>query len=282
MPSLANLVYRTDDATRWGLGAGSDLAAVTIDLNFWTLWSAVNSLQNSPSRARGIDFIALTGGNQLMIHLTDHSVQGPFVVPTEIWNPRGNWAPSTTYAPLDVVSNNGALYLVNVQHVSGATFNAFANDGLGHNLYTLLLAQPQDELPAGGTVGQRLAKSTGSPYATQWESDKVRLALYVEGSPSSGELLLQYASVDHMTLPAGLTGSVAYASVPATAATTFTISQNGSAIGSITFHSSPHATVAFPTTVNIVPGDVITLTAPGIPDATLGNISFGIVALLTE
>ena len=279
---LANLTYRTDDATRWGSGQGSDLAAVTIDLNFWNLWSAVHSLQVSPTPARGIDFIALVGGNQLFVHLTDHSIQGPFVVPTEIWNPRGTWLPFINYAPLDVVGDNGSLYLVNIQHTSAATFSPSANDGLGHNLYTLLLEQPADELPAGGTIGQRLVKSSGSPYKTAWESDKVRLAVYVEGQPSAGELLLQFASMDHMTLPNGLTGSVVYAGIDAVAPASFTLNLNGNPIANINFGVSPHATVTMPGAVNVVPGDILTLVAPGTPDAALANLSFSLVALLTE
>jgi hypothetical protein len=282
MPLISNLVYRTDDATRWGNGQGSDLAAVTIDLNFWTLWSAIHSMQLSPISARSIDFISLSAGNQLYVHLTDHSIQGPFTVPTEIWNPRGTWLPSVNYAPLDVVGDNGSLYLVNIQHTSAGTFNAFATDGLGHNLYTLLLEQPADELPAGGTVGQRLVKSSGSPFVTTWESDKRVLALYVEGPPNAGETLLQFAVVDHMTLPSGLTGSVAYAGIAASADTVFTINQNGNPIGTITFHTSPHSTVSFTASINLVPGDIITLVAPAVADATLANISFSFVALLTE
>jgi hypothetical protein len=279
---LANLVFRTDDATRWGAGQGSDLAAVTVDINFWTLWSAIHSLQVSPVAARSIDFITLVGGNQLFIHLTDHSIQGPFVVPTEIWNPRGTWLPAVNYAPLDVVGFDGSLYLVNIQHTSAGTFSSAATDGLGHNLYTLLLEQPADELPTGGTIGQRLIKASGSPFNTTWESDKVRLALYVEGLPNGGETLLQYAAVDHMTFPSGLAGSVAFAGVEATAPATFTINQNGSPIGTITFGNSPHVTVSFSASINIVPGDILTLVAPSVQDATLSNLSFSLVALLTE
>jgi hypothetical protein len=279
---VANLVYRTDDITRWGSGQGSDLAAVTIDLNFWTLWQAIQTMQNNPATGRGIDYISQVQGDQLFVHLTDHSVLGPFTVPTSIWNARGNWFPNVTYAPLDVVGENGALYLVNIAHTSATTFNPNATDGLGHNLYTLLLEQPQDELPAGGTVGQRLVKSSGSPYVTKWESDKVRLSLYIEGPPQAGEVVLQYGAVDHMTLPAGLAGSVVYAQIEATAQATFELTQNGNVIGTITFGHSPTITVSFPVAINIVPGDVLQLIAPSPQDVSLANISFTLVALLAE
>lgn len=283
---VANLTYRTNDATRWGTGAGADLAAVTIDLNFWILWSALSSVQSSiPAAGRSIDYIALTGGNSLMIHLTDHSVQGPFVVPSEIWNPRGNWAATTVYAPLDVISENGSLYLVNVAHTSGSTFNALANDGLGHNLYTLLLAQPADTLPTSGVIGQKLVYTGGSPAFAAWENEYVRLALFVPGQPSAGTTLLQYCVTDHMQLPIGLLGSVAYSAVPSLTTQSYPIFQNGNPIGAIIFNgsgSSPSdVDVAFTTVINLSPGDILTINAPAAPDVNQANISITLLATLT-
>lgn len=279
---VANLTYRTDDITRWGSGAGSDLAAVTIDLNFWILWDALNTLERNPATGRGIDFISMVSGNQLFVHLTDHTVLGPFTVPTAIWNPRGNWFSGITYAPLDVVSENGALYLINVPHTSAGTFNPNANDGLGHQLYTLLLEQPQNEIPTGGTIGQRLVKASGSPFAMQWDSDRIRLALFIGGQPDDGELVLQYPITDNMTIPAGFAGSVAYAAVDSSAPAVFQVNIDGAAIGTITFHGSPHATAQLSADVHCVPGNVLTITAPSPQDATLANISLNLVANLTQ
>lgn len=280
---VANLVYRTDDLSRWGLGQGSDLAAVTIDINFWTLWSAIDALQSQvvSNSTTSIDYIS-TVGNLLYIHLTNHAVEGPFAIPVQFWRPRGNWGPITAYLPLDVVSVDGKLYIVNSALTSAATFNAFATDGAGHFIYTLLLEQPMNELPINGTPGQRLVKLTGSPYTSEWASDLIRMCLFVEGFPNSGELVLQYAVTDHFTLPIGLAGSVVFSLVDATSTAVFVINQNGFPIGQIIFTPSPNeATVVFSATVHCVPGDIITITAPNPADATLANISFSIVGALT-
>jgi hypothetical protein len=42
---VGSLTYRTDDLTRWGTGQGSDLDAPVIDLNFWTLFDAIRTLE---------------------------------------------------------------------------------------------------------------------------------------------------------------------------------------------------------------------------------------------
>jgi len=278
------LVYRTDDVTRWGLGQGSDLAAVTIDLDFWYLFSALDTLESTvaANTTVSIDFIS-TVGNKLYVHLTNHAVEGPFTIPALFWAPKGNWAPATIYNPLDVVSNDGALYIVNVTHTSAGTFSVFATDGLGHDLYTLLLEQPMNELPLGGTPGQRLAKSTNSPYQTEWVTDFVRLAIFVEGQPLPNEEVAQYNVVDHMFFPAGLVGSIAYSGSITHSAVSWTINKNGAPIGTIDFNGPSPATVnaTFSTQVTLVPGDIITVIAPAIPDTVQANISITLVASLT-
>jgi hypothetical protein len=281
---VASLTYRTNDVTRWGGGLGSDLSATQVDLNFWTLFSAVQALEDHTSVfGAGIDFINQpSGGNLFFIHLTDHRVLGPFVIPTAQWNPRGNWAPNTNYAAYDVVSNNGSAYLITIPHTSGSVFSALSTDGNGHLLYNLLLEQPANELPVSGTPGQRLVKSTSSPYTSEWLSDHIRLALFIGGKPNNGELVLQYAVSDNMTLPTGLIGSVFFANTEPSAPATFQINRNGAAIGTFTFEiSPPGVAVAFSADIPCIAGDIITITAPSPQDVSLADISLSVVAALT-
>lgn len=282
---VTSLTYRTDDVTRWGGGNGSDLAAVQVDLNFWTLFSAVQALEDHADGAgAGIDFINQpAAGNLFFVHLTDHRVLGPFVIPTAQWNPRGEWQPTTAYAAYDVVYEDGSLYLITIPHTSGSTFSAFSTDGLGHLLYNLVLQQPADELPVGGTPGQRLIKSSSSPYKTEWGSDFIRLNCFVEGLPQPSELLMQYLVTDHMFLPQNLTGTVIFQSIQSATTVVYTLAQNGNVIGTITFEGpSPiDILVSFPTDVFFIPGDVLTLTAPPSPDLAQQDLSFTFLATLT-
>ena len=279
----ASLVFRTDDPARWGGGQGSDLAAVTIDLNFWTLFSAVQALEDHQSVGAGIDYINQpAGGNLFYIHLTDHRVLGPFVIPSSQWNPRGEWEPITTYAAYDVVSHDGALYLIVIPHTSGTTFSAFATDGQGHLLYNLLLAEPANGVPPNGTRGQRLVATAGSP-ASEWQNDFIRLHVFVEGQPNPAETLLQYTVTDDMTLPINLEGSVFYQRIPSVTNVVYEIAKNGTSIGTIEFDgpSPVDILVTFTTAVTFVPGDILTLIGPTTPDAVQLDISFTLLATLT-
>lgn len=276
---VSSLTFRTDDFTRWGAGQGSDLAANVIDLDFWNLFSAVEALEDAQSVSAGIDFIVMQG-NQLFVHLTDHRVLGPFTVPATVWNPRGEWQPLTNYFPLDVVSHNGQLFVVNVSHTSASTFSVLATDGQGHALYTLLLDNPANALPDNGTPGQRLAKASDSPFVTEWVSDLVRMALFIGGQPSAGELVLQYVATDSFTFPIGLAGSAAFSAANASTPSTFQINKNGAPIGQIVFGPSPLVDVEFPAQISIVPGDVIAIVAPSIQDPTLADISLSLVGQL--
>src|ERR1035437_90721 len=235
---VASLVYRTTDATRWGGGQGSDLTATTIDQNFWKLFGAVDALQRLNIGA-GIDYINQpSGGNLFFIHLTNHAVLGPFTIPSSNWNPKGPWAPANVYAVYDTVTNNGSLYLVLVAHTSAGTFSVNADDSLGHNIYSLLLASPANSQPTGGSAGQRLVKNSATHYDMAWVSDLIRMALYIEGHPDPGETVMQYMVVDNMTLPASLTGTVVYQGTPTTVPCSYTINKNGSVIGTIGFSGS--------------------------------------------
>jgi hypothetical protein len=277
------IIYRTPGV--WGGGQGSNLTAAQVDENFFDLFSAITALQDhSLTSENQIDYFA-TAGNQLYVHMMNHEVFGPYTLPTAQWNFRGPWTALTTYNFMDVFTANGAVYLVifpptGTPYTSASTFSANANDGSGHNYYGLLLAQPEDELPTGGTVGQVLAMATGSPYNTEWSSLTRVFGLFVAGTPLSDELLLQYIIPEEMTFPSGLTGSEAYCGTEPTTDQVFNLYQNGVAIGSITFSPSPSTNFTLTAAVTFNPGDKLTLVAPSSVDPHMANISITLVATL--
>ncbi len=280
---VASLTYRTNDNTRWGGGQGFDLAAVQIDINFWTLFSAVQALEDHREFAAGIDFITQpTNGNIFYVHLTDHRVLGPFTIPTSKWQPRGTWAATTPYALYDTVGFNGQLYLVITPHTSGSVFSPFSTDGHGNLLYVLILDQPTNSIPLNGVVGQYLARAAGSPLFTEWRDYRIRLTVTIEDQPIANELIFQYPVVETMVLPAGLVGSAFFSAVGTSSNVQYGLYLNGSFIGAINFNGpSPETvTVDFPVDVTLVEEDVLTLRAPTVPDISQADISFTIVAIL--
>jgi hypothetical protein len=160
------ILYRTAGA--WGPGTGANLSAVQVDGNFYDLATRVRDIELHPAAPTQITaFNAI--GNQLYIHMSDGTVQGPLTLPVVRWRSRGQWQPSTVYSVDDViVAPDSSTYLVMVTHTSGTTFAAGANDGQGHTFYSLLLQVPSLNIPAGGANGAVLTKNSPNSYDLVW------------------------------------------------------------------------------------------------------------------
>jgi len=180
------IVYRTDDLTRWGSGKGANLTASEVDLNFWQLLQIVAGI--SPEPPVSIEAFIVSGAS-FYVNLTDGSTLGPYALPVTSWTFRGAWSATTAYVQSDVVTESGACYLVLYTHTSAATFDPNANNGLGQNYYGLLTPGPQG-VPAGGAIGQVLAKLSSTDYDTTWINNPV------PAGGSTGEILRKASAAD--------------------------------------------------------------------------------------
>ena len=278
-----SITYRTTDDARWGSGQGSNLAPHQIDVNFWVLYSQLQTLLSEIALTASIDSFQVIG-NQLYVHLTNHTILGPYTLPQATWNFRGQWAPTTEYFVNDVFQYGDVVYIVLFHHTSAGTFDPFANDGSGHDYYQALLQAPSNGLPDGGIPGQVLVVQTaGSPHGvpvSAWQSLTRNIALFAQGVMAPSELLMQYVVPEDMTLPLHLSSpnSKAYsAGIPATTQT-FTIYKNNVSIGSVAFHSDGSVVFTLATAVSFVPGDVLSITSPSVPDAHQHDVSITLVA----
>jgi hypothetical protein len=134
------IVYRTSGP--WGSGQPADLTPAQVDNNFYFLDQLINQLSSEISGGAVVSIATITAtGNIMTITLTSGTVIN-LTIPVATFRWRGNWAPTTTYAVNDIIvdGNTGNVYLVLFAHVSGASFNPGANDGLGHYYYQLMLA----------------------------------------------------------------------------------------------------------------------------------------------
>jgi hypothetical protein len=119
---MDTIVFRTLGA--WGAGKGANLTPTEVDSNFWSLAQAIVELQDAPADPVGIASITVAG-TQMTITLTDGAVMGPFTLPVLTFRWRGEWTPMTLYAELDVFTvENTGIFLVQIDHTSGATFDA--------------------------------------------------------------------------------------------------------------------------------------------------------------
>jgi hypothetical protein len=161
------LLYRTAGA--WGPGVGANLTPAQVDANFYDISTRVQFLELHPPEPVLITSFT-TNGDQIFIHMSDGTINGPVTLPVVRWNSRGAWTPSTVYFQDDIVIGpDSAVYLVKRNHTSSASsFDPYANDGAGHDYYSLLLTVPAATLPTGGGPGYVLTKATTANYDVVW------------------------------------------------------------------------------------------------------------------
>lgn len=155
---------------------GSQLTSDEFDDNMRHFDERLDVIEGDPPEARSIDSFSIAG-DQLTVHMSDSTDEGPLTVPAVTYNPRGEWAASTAYVKYDTFYVNGSSYQVLYPHTSALTFDPNANDGLGHDYYQLWLESPANTLPTGGTEGQILAKASASDYDTEWVDGVNALAI---------------------------------------------------------------------------------------------------------
>jgi hypothetical protein len=180
------MAYKFRTPGPWGPGQAADLDPVDVDNNFW---QAIQDIAAKAAQGVGIANFTVSG-NQLTVVLTDHTLLGPYTLPTVTLQFRGEWQPGISYLANDIITHGGATYLVLFNHTSAATFDPGANDGLGHNYYGLLLSNPALTLPAGGVNGAFLRKVGTVDYVSQWTGAALtELSDITITSPIEGEVL---------------------------------------------------------------------------------------------
>lgn len=104
------------------------------------------------------------------------------------------------------------------------------------------------------------------------------LALYVEGLTTASESLLRFTAPRAFSLAAGASGQ-ATAGTAATGSTVLALAKNGSSIGTVTWAAAGTvATISITSTTAFAVGDVLTVTGPATPDATLAGLSVTLAA----
>ena len=143
------------------------------------------------------------------------------------------------------------------------------------------------KLPAFNIFGQSLqglAALTPTSYSLTGDG-AIQGPAYVSGSwpgsPAATQIIERYIFATPVTFSAGLSGSYGASGIAATAAATFAIAKNGTAIGTMDFAagaSSASFTMASAST--FAAGDILTIAAPATPDATLANLAWTLAGAL--
>lgn len=103
-------------------------------------------------------------------------------------------------------------------------------------------------------------------------------ACYIAGKPAAAEIVMRHVMTQAGTIPIGMTGSRAVLNVATTAAKSFDLKKNTTAIGTINFAAGAVVgTFTFTAAVAFAAGDILQLSAPAAQDATLADLSVSIV-----
>ncbi len=119
---------------------GSNLTPTEVDDNFHDVDNRITTIEGMDI-GKSIDSIDVTG-NVMTITYTDTSTDS-FELPVADWIDlnRGVWQPATPYLENELVTAQGALYVVAQDHTSEATFDPNEAD-TGGPFYQLLLKVP--------------------------------------------------------------------------------------------------------------------------------------------
>lgn len=253
------ITYRTAGA--WGAGKGSNLTPAEVDDNFFTLKGMVDDALTNPTPPVEIVNFEVSG-TQFFVHMGDGAVFGPLPLPVAAFRFEEEWQPTHAYVVLDVftVANSG-MYLVLLNHTSGATFDPNILVGGEPALQKLIGAVDEVAYDLALCYPDKVAPSP---------------------APSERVLLLQFVATQGLTMPADLDGSVAFLGAPATENdVVLTIEKGNVSIGTITFSpgdelASPYGqygTFVFPAEINLLPNEWLSIYAPLTTDATAARLS---------
>lgn len=135
-------------------------------------------------------------------------------------------------------------------------------------------------MPLGGAAGAVLSKTTAADNAVAWVSQPYGFAIPISGKPTAGEMIGPFVADRAFTIPNGFAGSISNAGAAATATSVFTLTRNGSAIGTITYAGGSAAGVLATSTnadVAVARGDRFFLVCPSTQDGTLADIGTTVV-----
>jgi len=199
-------------------------------------------------------------GSALYEKLTNGMTYGPFQIPQVGWNltnpTSGVWLPNHQYYKADAFNTGATLYLVLADHMSAATFDANANNGMGQYYYGIALALPAIP-PPGGTTGQALLKHSGADFDTYWATVANVITIGSTTITAGGPPVTALAGLSGLGLTAG--GTITGGSTVTFAGTGATISN----VLNLTFVPGLSTTITGLVNLNFAAGGNIAFTDVG-------------------
>lgn len=106
----------------------------------------------------------------------------------------------------------------------------------------------------------------------------IELSMFAGGTATASEILFRHEFTAAVTIPAALAGSQGSSGTAATGSAALSLKKNGTQFGTATWAAAgTEPTLAAASSTSFAIGDVLSITAPATPDATLADISLSIV-----
>lgn len=119
----------------------------------------------------------------------------------------------------------------------------------------------------------------GSPTGTLINGS-YQFPIWVASKPLAGEKLYSFQAPTAFIFEAGAGDSVASCDTAATGTAVFSLTQNGTQIGTVTFNAGQtYGVVNFPALTSFLDNDIFEIIAPNPQDATLANVRLSLVAI---
>jgi len=129
---------------------------------------------------------------------------------------------------------------------------------------------------SGSPTSLNVQAALAELYALVPSTPPYDIGLFLPGAPDADDIVVRWVAPRSVTLPINLTGSYAVAANPAAASAVFTIYQNSTSIGTITFGTGSPGDVGvfvFAAPITFAAGDVLAIRSPVTQDSTLADIA---------
>ena len=283
------IYYVTGTAPDPGLATNDGLFAVKISSGTWTFWVSQSGAWVSLGSPMGLDWqgpwsstvsyllgagVSRLGAAYIAVQPSlDQPPEAPLSAPVTI----SIASPGVVTWDNHGLAANTALTLATTGALPTGLQAATAYYVLNPTTNTFQLSAS----PGGGAINTSGTQSgTQTATVTYWEEmaaggDRYDIAAFATDQPASGKAIAEMIFTTAVAFDANLPQSQAKAGTPATAAAVFSLQQNGTQFGTLTFAVAATAGVfASASGASFNAGDVLTVVAPSPRDATLANLAF--------